>query len=336
MGDGIADDTVAIQNTIDAAIAAGSRPVYAPAGSYLTTSTLSFANMSGTWKGLTFFGDGTGMRGHPNSTQILNASGHTALLAYSTSTSSYINGLQLRDFQVTNSIALPATEFTIDCSAVVTGLGVQNVQLYGSNLVGNGFRHSITNGQWTLDRLQAYNFPVAGAVGIEITDGWNPNNMWVTYLRPDHWISQGGNGFLSSCMTYACDTGFYFSGDNIGVGGMGNKALYGAYGFRLTNATSCSLLACHSEGETLGYYLNGYCRGNTIKGLHSGSNGSMGANCAGDGNTIDIVEIATSGTIPVSIELGAGSTDNNVHSLVRSGTVTALYHDLGTSNHLGW
>lgn len=56
VGDGVADDTAAIQAALDA-VPAGGRAVYLPAGRYKVTSTLRL-----TVDGTTLYGDGTGMR----------------------------------------------------------------------------------------------------------------------------------------------------------------------------------------------------------------------------------------------------------------------------------
>ena len=85
VGDGVADDTVAIQAAIDAA---NGKPVFIPSGEYKITSALTSVNISGqTSPGVRIFGDGTQV------TKILNrvAGGACFDFNHSVGSTSYAN-----------------------------------------------------------------------------------------------------------------------------------------------------------------------------------------------------------------------------------------------------
>ena len=352
-GDGIVDDTIAIQDTIDACIAGGSGTVFLPAGTYLVTSTLSFAGMSGTWKGLTFKGVGSaahvslGLYG-AGATRIVNASGGTCLSAYSTSSGSFINALQLEGFNITNTVALAAAVYTIDCSAIISGLGMRDVVVQGGNLQGNGICFALTNGNWLFERVRVYDLPgVAGAggTGILLSDGTNPLGG---YLRADHWTSMGSMGNTISCVAQQCFIGFNYYGDLTGFAASGCSAINtsevsGSTGFNVGHVTGGSWAGCYSEGHEIGVNVSSVATGCHIH-IMSGAGYTPAAAkpvvCSGDNNHILCTIVSGIGTVPDGVVISAGAVGNSIWAQPRlsgAGTITTLYgdHAVGGENHFG-
>lgn len=129
VGDGVADDTAAIQAAISTAAA-----VYVPVGTYKLTTTLFASN-----KNISIYGDGPGL-------SILAFTGGTNGISWSSTSASHqfgLEGLQLRADATMSGVAVSAS-FTPTLGPVYTGASIEAVLVTysGVNSWANGFYFS--------------------------------------------------------------------------------------------------------------------------------------------------------------------------------------------------
>lgn len=328
IGNGITDDTVAIQNAINACITGGGGTVYLPAGDYKITARLTFANMNGTYKGVTFKGAASGGRdsGYDSATRILNYNVGSALYAQSTSTGFYITGLYLEDFAILNMVNIGAGNYTIYWNALPATCGIKRVNVFGngtSATVGNGIAVvNPFNGQQTFEDLTVWNFNNAASTCYRFTAATEGG---ITALN-------SGNIVVSSCIAYNGGTGFSIgTSGSLFNGAVFNslKAIGNDIGVSLTSVEQCVFNAPHVEGASnIGILLDNAKLNTVSSPLVSGAPTGIRIQNPSKGNYVLASYLAncTSGVI-----LDAATAKNIVSASNRTG-VTTLFTDAGTGN----
>lgn len=195
-GDGVTDDTTAIQNANDAVGTSGA--LYFPAGIYLVTSSLLPAadNAGGNITGLTWYGDGDQSIIYSNTDIEQVAYGNT------TTTTTGISRFTIRDMQFLRDTITTQTKFNIRLTAAAN---CQLLRLYIENP-----ENAKTNiaGIW-LSASSAMSYPgsvnfiqhirtVGGAIFLEardckVSDSW----FWGQNLQYSVMSSNGGNIFTN-------------------------------------------------------------------------------------------------------------------------------------------
>jgi hypothetical protein len=173
VGNGIADDTTAIQNAINAANTAGGGRVHLPAGTYLITSALTMRRR------VVLTGDG-----------ITASDSSTGTILYLSSTSANaIVGVDQRDMGIENlSIVGPGSgtgtgiRFTRSVTADIARLTFRNIQVTGFGSQGIELSNPITS---VFDRVLVDSTPV----------GWNV-----------HGVLGAGGSAGTSCVFLGCYT----------------------------------------------------------------------------------------------------------------------------------
>jgi hypothetical protein len=252
-GDGIHDDTVAINAAISACVAAGGGVVYFPAGNYKITGTLVASSY------LTFQGDGVGNAGVPSGTQLSmsDVTGNTNVIANAGGTD--IQHFTVRDMTIYSGNGSP------------TGSG-SAIKLNWNSLGSVPYCEFLN--------LKIVNF---GGAGIDITNPIVTNFVNV--------IVQGGNsygfymhssaGAWTSVSFNACyalsnasdgfrmDTGTYFSMQ--GCAADHNTA----NGYHIINCQGATLLGCGAEyisadsATANGWQIDGASTGISLVGCFS-------------------------------------------------------------------
>lgn len=327
-GDGATDDATAIKAAIAACIAGGGGTVFVPAGDYRINSQLDFSAMSGTYKGVTLKGAGSGGRdtGYNSATRILNYYTGTAIRAQSVSTGNYITGLYLEDFAVQNKVDIGAGVYTIYWNALPATCGMRRVNVYGNGTgatVGNGI--SVVNpfnGQMTFEDLTVWNFDNTASTCYRFavaTEGG------ITAIN-------SGNIMVSSCLAFLGGTGF-----SIGENSLFNGAVFNAckavgnqqYGFNIKSADQNVFNGLHAESSGNIGILMDTARLNTVNSpLVSSAVTGIRIQNPSVGNYVTAAYLAgcTSGVI-----LDAATSKNTVSASNRGG-VTTLFTNAGTGN----
>lgn len=158
VGDGVTDDTAAIQAAITACINGGGGIVYLAPGTYKITAALDFSALKGTNRGATLMGAGSGNiftpAGSAGTTKINNFNAGPAITAYGTllsGVSTPIVSLNLNGFMIENKVNIGSSNYTIDVDYCVNGGIWQDIYVYGANLGGNGIQSLNTaNGGFTM------------------------------------------------------------------------------------------------------------------------------------------------------------------------------------------
>ena len=96
VGDGVTDDTVAIQAAINSAVSTGNANIFVPAGTYVISSTINISNM----RGVTFHGIGWGL----DASKFAIATGTASVLNYTSATGSLLAIDSCAGLQVTNLV----------------------------------------------------------------------------------------------------------------------------------------------------------------------------------------------------------------------------------------
>lgn len=138
VGDGVTDDTSAIQDAIDAATLGGGE-VFLPAGTYAVNTTLTY-------------GDDTTIRGQGHTTSIIAFSGSGYAL-YSGTPATVVEGVRFESFGITYTAASAGGIYLFDCrdsfvvDVQVTGDANNhgNAFAIGQTTAGNTRRNSIIN-----------------------------------------------------------------------------------------------------------------------------------------------------------------------------------------------
>jgi hypothetical protein len=260
VGDGVTDDTTAIQAAITAAIPRG-QTVYVPAGTYKISAALDFSAMKGTNKGLTFRGDGSGNIFNPTgstaATIFKNFNTGPAITAYGTiagATNQPIVSLNLTGFQIQNQQSIGSTNYTIDADYLANGGIWSDIYIDGNNFAGNGFQVLNTaNGGHTMMYCIARRL----SLGIGHNDGAAITSHVDT-------APNSGNGVKIGCQSVDCGTHFQIGGSNlfnsttlISCKAVNTSDIVNSIGLNITgNGFQTSVISFHSERNATGIQMN--------------------------------------------------------------------------------
>ena len=204
VGDGVADDTAAIQAAINASIA-----VYIPAGTYRTTSTIKFRN------NLRLFGDGNN--------SIISYAGAAATWALQAPDNQGSYNMRFRDFMVRGN-ASSTDKYLLDCRYVRYSY-FENIFLMG------GMKAMRITSSWGVTFNSCtfqcgYSGKPAGSHGIEFpfdaAETWNIANLAnfndceITFNDVAVYCqSPGRNVVFRGCGVEGNNYGFLFSGQGV-------------------------------------------------------------------------------------------------------------------------
>jgi len=258
VGDGVADDTAAIQAAITACITSGGGTVFLPKGTYRTTAPLDFSAMKGGGTAVCLQGEG---RGDPfgNQPPTLITSDHTGVTikAYGTlagATNLQIDNLRLYDFQIKHLQNI-GSNYSIDFDYVWSGFVIERLYIWGNSKTGKGVQvRNFAHGQGRLAAVSVRDFNQAGSIGfrfaVEVTANVDtaPNS---------------GNAVVEGCVAQNSKIGFQFGGTNLMNGMTFNncKAVIspsstGTIGYDVGFQLKQSVFnACHAEGFETGFRL---------------------------------------------------------------------------------
>lgn len=261
VGNGVADDTDALQDAIDAAIAAKGGIIFLPQGTYRTTAPLDFSGMKGSPRGIRFEGAGRGdIFGTDLFTTRIDCD-HTGscITAYGQlagATNLFIANLQLRNFGI-KLLQNIGSNYAIDLDYVWSGFVLDKLYIWGNSKTGNGVQiRNFAHGQGRLNQVTVRQFSDAAAsigfrIAVEVTSHVDtaPNS---------------GNTTLENCLAMNVLTGFEFGGTNL-LNGMTLNALKavrsdpitGSVGFHVDNQLKQSVFnSCHTENFETGFHLD--------------------------------------------------------------------------------
>ena len=307
VGDGVADDTAAIQDAIDAMNTANGGAIYIPAGEYLITDYITL------YSDVTLFGEGKASKIH-----LVNSSRSDAFRATGTQPSP-VNRITMRDFMLYGD-----TSFLAGVPSVVNGGGVNFLYTDDctfENLWVSGFSDggiAILNGSYNTIASCRVRFTAQGI-------SFNANDIDVT-----------GNVAVGNTIS---DTGTY-NGLHL-EGGFGVSPATGEV--RYTTLTGNTVINSYEAGINIELAPYTACAGNSVfnagfgatsinmgikvfGGFSSGISGNTVRGCDGYG----IVVGANSGECAVS---GNATVDNGGGSLLVTDNGTAATLDVSVSGN---
>lgn len=358
IGDGVANDTAAVSATIAAAIASGSKGVYAPAGVYKLTAPISAA-LSGLQQ-LTITGDGSDATefrfvGAANGFAFTAAAGNWWLNV------SPGNGFKFEGFSVTTDNVASGTGFAVN-GGCVTGRPARKTTFTDVTFRGaSDFSHSwathtqLTDcgGVW----FNSCRWLIGGSgnltnVGVNIvgTPSGNPSGYFFNHCEAFYgatWITAGNNVegiYLTQCAhvagaramvwTATAESGLHVIGGHYN-NTIVNFALNGVFDYEIVGA----LLYCDGHGASFTFITaqnggQGTIVGNAFVGQNSGSElGVLIDNTAGGARYGITVGDNSFGNIAgYGVQLGANAkyvtVGTNGYNACSSGDV----NNLGTNN----
>lgn len=298
VGDGVADDTDAIQAAIDALPAAGGL-LHLPAGTYRLTDVLAARS------GLVIQGDGM-------YATVLDQTSATDQAIYGED----IVGLTIRDLRITgpaDGLSLGAVDgILLDQTGVLAtqNICIENVMVDHFSRHGINLADPITS---VLSNVRAQNcggFGFAVNLGTSLTlRSCYANGCWTGGYS----LSQTSYAELSGC---ACDS--------TGTSGVG---------YLVADCNGVVLSACGAEDiGTTGYRISGGT-GNTINSCYSSGNDEVAFEVTGSAAKVlllNVRERSPGGTAVASIQVDVGSSA----TVIQSSVVTAPSYATGTTRVL--
>jgi hypothetical protein len=208
-GDGVADDTAAIQAAIDAAAAAGGAAVLFASGRYRTTSTLTVSSSS-----ISLVGSGVG------ATFIFPAQSSGDVIHFAGTAGANILRVGMRDLSIYGQASNPTSGALVRMSHVNTLAGFDNVELaayfgclhlesvvhgtfHGVDLKSDATFTSRANGSYLLKIAQAS----GGALPAEL------------HFYGSEWRGMFGNNYLDYGIWITAGDGIWFNGGHVGFCG---------------------------------------------------------------------------------------------------------------------
>lgn len=242
IGNGIADDTTAIQDAIDAAPADGGC-VYFPAGHYKISDVLVVAS------GLTLAGDG----------QYATVIEQTSLTDQAIYGADITGGLTIRDLRLTG----PSDGVTPGTSDAIlleqTGvLATQNVVIDGV-YIDHWSRHGVAIDDPITSVLRNVRVQTVAGDGFHISTGTSLT-FSACYANAaagvGYRLTSTSYSHLAGCAADSCGTGYLLSGANsVTLASCGAEAISGN-SYVVSGGTGSSLLSCYSSGNTaVGYQV---------------------------------------------------------------------------------
>lgn len=213
VGDGVADDTAAIQAAINAAKSAGRGLIYLPAGRYLVSAalTVDFGNIS-------FFGDGI------FATEITRSGGTFNTFEFSPSGTvtigTYLDGITIAHMSIVQTAEQTA-------GAHVEMAKCRHVTLLNTRIL-NGFKNLVFKGcrivkmtAQTIVSGSQFSGVLSGSSLIEVSGFTNPGDSSFTESSvvsiTDFEVRDGGTVFVDEGLKITAVDGFYAAGGHFGL-----------------------------------------------------------------------------------------------------------------------
>jgi len=219
IGDGVTDDTTAIQNTITAAMAATGRGVvFLPEGKYLVSSTITVPNDN-----ITIMGCG------PNNSYFYRTTDYGSTLNLQIA-NDYVNLVTLRDFGIRNEASsMVATGAELELHALVNS-AIQNVRIRGDGVrVGveaYGLLQTVFD-NLIIDISGTYNVNRYGMKFLGRGYGSPGNNGSVKIINSEidtPWVGSG-NASVRACIYIEAMDGFLLNNTRLGGATIANVIL---------------------------------------------------------------------------------------------------------------
>lgn len=349
-GNGVTDDSAAIQAAITAAIATGGT-VWMRAGTYLVNTALDFSAMkaSAGAKPVILQGAGGGT-GQPGATHIptfggatvfLNATGGPCIKAQGDDTTLPIVGLGLKGFAIKDTAPKTSGTYSILLDYVTEQLQTEDVYVHSNGQGGNGIAYmNMPLGQGTWDRVitEGYNAASPNGIGVKISNEVTP----LVGTAPN-----SGNCSFRSCSVRDSRIGWLLNAANLlnGFSFTSCKAvnagadIAGSIGFFLNGSGVVQnvFMSCHAEKFSTGYAVNGGSFNSFISPLAAYPSGTPDAASAGAriygsafGNTITNLR-ATSLDYGVSFEGTAQSNEASGGDVTGARVLTSFFRDISVA-----
>lgn len=209
VGDGVTDDTAAIQAAVNAVSAAGRGEVYFPAGTYKTTATVTISSSN-----VSLVGAGIGV------SFIYPAQSSGDVIYFSGTTGTPLQRVGMRELSMYGQATNPTSGALVRMSNVNTVAGFINVELaayFGALLlesVVHGTFHGIdlkSDANFTSRRTDSYLLKISQASG-----GALPAEL---HFYGSEWRGMNGNNHLDYAVWIEAADGIWFNGGHIGFVG---------------------------------------------------------------------------------------------------------------------
>lgn len=329
VGDGITDDTAALQAAINAA-ASGSKKLYLPAGTYKTTSGLSFGAP------IRIFGDGADVASETG-TVIKPTQSSGIALAFTNAAGSFDNGLILEDFAIIGTGSGTAVGLEVN-GAVWTNSRIRNItvrSMGGRAVVINdcltaNFEHVRAQG------CGSDGFHISGSNGIRLYGCMSESNAGYGYYFSSNLTAGERNGPLM----LACHAEENTGGDAVYMNQYSNPMIQGCW-LQVASASNVDRAAIHFDTCTGAMVSGNLLTSNATWASFQGVKLTGSLFCSIIGNNIDgfaaaraIVENSTSGS-----NIGFGNRGNGTQGaagVTSSSTTGSVFHThMGTGGSYG-
>lgn len=329
IGDGVADDTAVLQAAIDAA-SNGSKKLYLPAGTYKTTSGLSFGTP------IKIFGDGADVTSETG-TIIKPTQSSGIALTFTNASGSFDNGLILEDFAIIGTGSGTAVGLEVN-GAVWTNSRIRNVTV--QSMGGRGvvvddcltanFEHVRAAG------CGSDGFRISGSNGIRLYGCMSESNAGYGY----HFDNALTAGERNGPLMLACHAEENTGGDAVYMNQYSNPMIQGCW-LQVASASNVDRAAIHLDTCTGAMVTGNLLTSNAAWPLFQGVklnatlfSSIIGNNISGYGAARAIVENATSGR-----NLGMGNRGDGTQGAAgvtsTSSTGSVFHTHMGTGGTYG-